>query len=573
MGGVDATSSRKVNNQQHPARTTATAEIYDPATNAWTATGSLQYDRAHHAALLLPTGQVLIVGGYKSDLEGNVVYPNVTELYDPDTGIFSVVDHLDYGLSDPKLVLQQDGGVFVAGQIQEPMEPPVNPQSMRWDPESKSFKPVAANAMSSLVWTTGMAMMGQVQGPSTKLTILRPSGAQVPEQDKATLGGIVQVNLKENAQARPTLDDYLRLRIPKLKSGASADHSFKLHFTGSRIAIWQDMAKTQPVVSDTTTFSIGTATTLYVEGLQPSADLGGEMISLQLFHGADLLEEDQAKIVVAQMVFGIMGDGQTGESVLRAYLAGEQISEDKRPSLPNLSIIRNGTGCYSVWVGKTQAFAQMALSADGGNVVYDGHSNFGIGFAFSKNMTGIQDFMNVGEEWAGINWPYLVGPQEQTQFKVSYSEYGDNLDTAELYDPYLKPHNIYGNINPIISVPEFFNCTQVIGGVQLHPTYGQTQIYDMHYGTVGNSVLVVHNGASDMPAMRWKKLYLASCTSGQYYYRIFNHGTLFYTTESCSSDNLTKAYIKAIIGGQNDEGIYAAINAIELGALHDYKVF
>jgi hypothetical protein len=42
----------------------------------------------------------------------------------------SVMDHLDYGLSEPKLALLQDGSVFVAGQIQAPMEPPVAQAAM-----------------------------------------------------------------------------------------------------------------------------------------------------------------------------------------------------------------------------------------------------------------------------------------------------------------------------------------------------------------------------------------------------------------------------------------------------------
>ena len=108
---------------------TSTAEIYDPSTNAWTPTmnlatnqpSGLNFDRAYHAAILLPTGQVLIVGGYHSDLQGNVAYPNTTELFDPSTGVFSVMDTLNYGISSPQLALLPTGNVFVAGQYEQPM--------------------------------------------------------------------------------------------------------------------------------------------------------------------------------------------------------------------------------------------------------------------------------------------------------------------------------------------------------------------------------------------------------------------------------------------------------------------
>jgi len=94
----------------------ATAEIYDPATNEWIETaGPMSVARRSHTATLLPNGKVLIVGG------GNGVSTTTSqpiqsaELFDPATGMFTVVGNMLNSRSAHSAILLDDGTVLISG--------------------------------------------------------------------------------------------------------------------------------------------------------------------------------------------------------------------------------------------------------------------------------------------------------------------------------------------------------------------------------------------------------------------------------------------------------------------------
>ena len=68
----------------------AGAEIYDPTSDTWSPTGQLATGRAGHAAVLLEDGRVLVAGGQTVVAPGRPpVTLNSAEIYDPATGAWT----------------------------------------------------------------------------------------------------------------------------------------------------------------------------------------------------------------------------------------------------------------------------------------------------------------------------------------------------------------------------------------------------------------------------------------------------------------------------------------------------
>ena len=109
-GGVDALGA-----------VIASCEVYNPATNAFTAVASMNNVRAGHAAVTLADGRVMVAGGTNNyvDLTTAVTNAiNTVEIYNPATNAWTNAPALGGRRVVPALTLLSNGKVMVSGGVE-----------------------------------------------------------------------------------------------------------------------------------------------------------------------------------------------------------------------------------------------------------------------------------------------------------------------------------------------------------------------------------------------------------------------------------------------------------------------
>ncbi|HXG24332.1 MAG TPA: kelch repeat-containing protein, partial [Chthonomonadales bacterium] len=96
-------------------KTLASAEIYDPRTDRFTLLPTSMSDgRMDHTATLLLNGRVLVVGGWSSQIGATVAS---ADLFDPATGAFTPVEPLPESRHEHTATLLPDGTVLIVGGL------------------------------------------------------------------------------------------------------------------------------------------------------------------------------------------------------------------------------------------------------------------------------------------------------------------------------------------------------------------------------------------------------------------------------------------------------------------------
>jgi Kelch motif protein len=114
------------------------AELYDPVANAFTLTGPMLERRDNHTATLLADGRVLIAGGVSARAQGPFVL-NSVEIYDPATGSFHAAAHMRNPRHGHAAVRLPDGRVLVAGGATSGGDCAFDPTAEIYDPATDAW--------------------------------------------------------------------------------------------------------------------------------------------------------------------------------------------------------------------------------------------------------------------------------------------------------------------------------------------------------------------------------------------------------------------------------------------------
>lgn len=136
------------------------AELFNPASGTWRNTGSLTISREFHTALLLNTGRVLVAGGMRLEPGSSVVETGSAELYDPATGSWQLTGSLATGRFLHTATLLPSGKVLVVGGTREPSVPIATAEL--YDPATGLWTPTGSLALARWDHTATLLPSGKV---------------------------------------------------------------------------------------------------------------------------------------------------------------------------------------------------------------------------------------------------------------------------------------------------------------------------------------------------------------------------------------------------------------------------
>jgi hypothetical protein len=153
-------------NNSSTGRALASAELYDPATGSWSATGNMVAAHTFHAATVLPSGKVLVTGASYSGY--GLAVAATAELYDPSTGYWTATGTIVRASAYQTVALLRDGTVLVAGGVEVDLQGccavigRALASAQLYDPDTGSWIETSAMTQARTYHTSTMLPNGEV---------------------------------------------------------------------------------------------------------------------------------------------------------------------------------------------------------------------------------------------------------------------------------------------------------------------------------------------------------------------------------------------------------------------------
>ena len=467
-----------------------------------------------------------------------------------------------------------------------------------------------------------------VSAPSPELDLVMGRHL-VPKNAKETTGGWVMLNFDDDAKrnnyahgntsAVPDYaytgaingeNDLMLLAIRKLPTGSPVA-KYRLNFTDAHIRLWSRANRSGPIVSGQTEFSIPANNehlVIFAEGILPHDTDEGTMVTSQFKIGAGAWQNGQKvklrvahPIVILYMEGGMWLNPDGGPVV--DYAKEIMYKKDNQPDplyrrafargYADTFLVPGGNLCFSITgVNREVAYnlAKLALKTPGTHIAFNGHANWGVGFAFGTRLVSFDEFF-----WAaggGQASCIIAGFHEHPAVNPLLVFDGNGfLNVAAIAtwntmsDPTAQNRTIQGI--PLANVQRFPNKeTPVVAPGQVFQRHQETltsssgtQTANLFYHYLadpdvdGDSAadkrsILRRPGNSDVPPpaeLKYKSILLNQCHSYRNFIESFQHGRVVGTWYFVGASNITMNYVRAIVQGKAAAEMETDLEALEPG--------